>query len=511
MELNFHLKGIFNASGNVEKAIDDIERFIEDANQGLLVRGAPEGRGAKVVDWHISNDEIFFEIRSDRYVRAHDAFIRLYNPLREILGKSYHIGLRGMQAKDYEIEVDLEGADLKKIEDLLSDVPEVKKIEIGEGLKIIFNELSEGDLRSHSVDKIIKLIQGEEKEELVYTVSKVRPGTRLYECKSKKNLSLDQDATELAEELGWVKRFPGKGQWTYLPPYAKLFRTISDVAVEEIPERLGFSEVLFPKLIPLEVMKKMRYLEGLPEGMYYVSPPKRDPKIFERFKRELAIRRDIPIDTLKEGLKDPAYVLAPAQCEPFYQFFSHEMVDMTELPIKVFDRSGFTYRWEGGAAKGLDRVNEFQRLEMVFIGTIEEVKETAQECLNAYMRVLDLMEFNWYVEVGDDPFYLEGLKEEKRDIEYPDIPKYEVRVESKGGSISVGSVNIHGTHFVQGFSIQSPSRTVWTGCVGLGLSRWVAAFLTHHGFDLKDWPPVIKERIKELPKVPKTLEWPKKR
>jgi Seryl-tRNA synthetase len=273
MELNFHLKGIFNASGNAEKAIDDIARFIEDANQGLLVRGAPEDRGAKVVDWHVSNDDISLEIRSDRYVRAHDAFIRLYNPLREILGKNYHIGLRGMQAKDYEIEVDLEGADLKKIKDLLSDVPEVKKIEIGEGLKIIFNELSEGDLRSHSVDKIIKLIQGEGKEELVYVVSKVKPGTVLYECKSRKNLSLDQDATELAEELGWVKRFPGKGQWTYLPPYAKLFRTIADVAVEEIPERLGFSEVLFPKLIPLEVMKKMRYLEGLPEGMYYVSPP----------------------------------------------------------------------------------------------------------------------------------------------------------------------------------------------------------------------------------------------
>ncbi|HIC98528.1 MAG TPA: hypothetical protein EYP08_02405, partial [Pyrodictiaceae archaeon] len=30
-------------------------------------------------------------------------------------------------------------------------------------------------------------------------------------------------------------------------------------------------------------------------------------------------------------------------------------------PVKFVDRSGWTYRWEGGGARGLDRVNEFLR------------------------------------------------------------------------------------------------------------------------------------------------------
>ncbi|RZN65236.1 MAG: serine--tRNA ligase [Candidatus Methanoliparum thermophilum] len=514
-DLEFHLKGTIKTNRNVEHAKEDIYNLIKEANESLLVKGAPKGKGAKVSNINVSNDRISLEIFSDRYVRAHDALIRLYNPLRELLGKKYQIGLRGISTEYYCIKLD-KNVDLDDIKIVLNDIPEIKDVNNNEGkIEIYLKELSESDLRSHSIDRIIGLLKDEslktDKDYLVYKIAKIEPGTILYRCKNRVKLALDRDPTEIAEEIGWIKRFPGKGQWIYLPPYAKLFRAISDIIVEEVPEKLGFSEALFPKLIPLEIMKKMRYLEGLPEGMYYVSPPKRDPNIYERFKKELAIRDEIPIEILKEGLKDPSYVLAPAQCEPFYQIFSHEMVDLDELPIKMFDRSGFTYRWEGGATKGLDRVNEFQRIEMVFLGTLDQVKEIADDCLKAYMDVMDLMGLNWHVEVGDDPFYLEGLREEKRDIEYPEIPKFEVRVETVGGrTVSIGSVNIHGTHFVTGFSIRSP-KPIWTGCIGLGISRWVAVFLSHYGFDIEKWPSIIKERVRELPKVPKTLEWPKKR
>jgi seryl-tRNA synthetase len=54
----------------------------------------------------------------------------------------------------------------------------------------------------------------------------------------------------------------------------------------------------------------MKYLEGLPEGMYYCSAPRRDPEVFEKFKNELLIKKEVPIERLKDGLKDPSYVLA---------------------------------------------------------------------------------------------------------------------------------------------------------------------------------------------------------
>ena len=79
---------------------------------------------------------------------------------------------------------------------------------------------------------------------------------------------------------------------------------------------------MLPKLIPLEVMKKMPgYLDDIPEGMYYCFPPPRDPNAFNEFKEKMKITKEISKETLKNSLKDPEYVLAPAQCEAFWQFY----------------------------------------------------------------------------------------------------------------------------------------------------------------------------------------------
>ena len=267
---------------------------------------------------------------------------------------------------------------------------------------------------------------------------------------------------------------------------------------------------MWPKLIPIPVMNKMRYLEGLPEGMYYCSAPRRDPELFEKFKNELTITKEVPIHRLKEGLKDPSYVLAPAQCEPFYEFFSHEVVDEKDLPISLFDRSGWTYRWEAGGAKGLDRVHEFQRVELVWLGHPEQVEKIRDATLEISQELADQMELEWYTEVGDDPFYLEGRKSEDRGIEFPDVPKYEMRLVVPGADKGVAAVsaNVHGTHFTEGFSIkEAHQKTLWTGCTGIGITRWLFGFLAQKGFDKENWPIDVKKRVEKV-RVPKMVTWP---
>ncbi|MEO2088911.1 MAG: hypothetical protein ABGY75_05360, partial [Gemmataceae bacterium] len=73
--------------------------------------------------------------------------------------------------------------------------------------------------------------------------------------------------------------------WIYSPPMAALLEALRDFFLESVTRKLGFEPALFPKLVPLEVMFRMRYLHGLPDGMYYVCPPKRDPELFDDFKR----------------------------------------------------------------------------------------------------------------------------------------------------------------------------------------------------------------------------------
>ncbi len=543
--MRFTLEGEIIFSKNAEKALNDIEDFIRKSNQELFLKGVPKGQeedASKVIEWNLEENALKLKIISGRRGRAHDALLRMKNPLTNLLGQKYHIGVRKIHVNTYEIELQLPkepeldaSTGLIKVGevdlwatliDRIIDMPYVSHSEIIENKLIIkFENLNESELRKHVIDRVLKFINEslesssaglkseadvhQPSDILTKQVTKIEPGT-IVSTSIKQKFFFEGDATEEAVRLGWVKKFPGKGQWFYGPQLIALQRAIEDIFLEKLVYQLDFTECMWPKLIPIPVMNKMRYLEGLPEGMYYCSAPKRDPELFEKFKQELVINKEVPIALLKDGLKDPSYVLAPAQCEPFYEFFSHEVIDEEELPIKFFDRSGWTYRWEAGGAKGLDRVHEFQRIELVWLGTPAQVEEIRDATLHISQDMADEMELEWYTEVGDDPFYLEGRKTEERGIEFPDIPKYEMRLvaptQDKG--VAVISANIHGTHFIEGFSIkEAHNHRIWTGCTGVGISRWIFGFLAQKGFNKDNWPEKVRDRVKMV-RVPKILTWP---
>ncbi|MBS1262940.1 MAG: Type-2 serine--tRNA ligase [Methanonatronarchaeales archaeon] len=504
--MDLRLEGRLRFSGDAAEAREDLEEVLEEIEGDWFKRGASEGGGASLIDWSLEGDVLRVELESDRYVRAHDALVRMVRPLAQRLGPEHHIGVREVAAESLEAGLDVTlGAEAL---DALEGLTEVEEASSDGMLLLRFAPLEESQLRSGLVDRVISFateLSGE-REALAFTISKEEPGTVLAKS-PERTRRLQEDVTTALEDTGWIKRFPAKGQWTYLPPYAALYEALRDFAIERIPEQNGFLQAMFPKLVPIEVMDDMRYLEGLPEGMYYSCTPERSPELFERFRNELRVRRDVPFEILEEALERPGYVLAPAQCEPFYQLSSHEQLGEDDLPVRLFDASGFTYRWEGGGSKGLDRVNEFQRIEMVWMDGRSGVEEAAESVLDSYTDALDDLGIEWYVEVGDDPFYLEGRVAEERDIEFPDVPKREIRAKVPyiEGDISVGSVNLHGDHFVEGFSIQSTvEEPLWTACCGIGLSRWVVAFLAHHGLDPDDWPIDV-----DLPETPTTQEWPR--
>jgi seryl-tRNA synthetase len=542
--MKFTLDGDVILSKEASEAYDDIQNFVEEANQEIFQKGVPHDQKAdasRIVEWNLKGSTLHLKIVSGRRGRAHDALLRIKKPLTQLLGPKYHIGVRKILVKNYEIEIPIKKPELDEttrlikvgeidldatIIDKIINMPYVADSEIIEDKIIIkFEELKEAELRRHIVDRVLKLIKESKPEShteigktleitkptdvLTKQVTKIEPGT-VISSSQKQKIFFGGDPTEEAVRQGWVKKFPGKGQWFYGPQFIAMQRVMEDVFLERMVNELEFEECMWPKLIPISVMNKMRYLEGLPEGMYYCSAPRRDPEVFEKFKNELLIKKEVPIDRLKDGLKDPSYVLAPAQCEPFYEFFSHEMLDEKDLPIKLFDRSGWTYRWEAGGAKGLDRVHEFQRVELVWIGTPEQVEKIRDSTVDISQDLADEMELEWYTEIGDDPFYLEGRKVEKRGIEFPDVPKYEMRLVVPGAEKGVAAIsaNVHGTHFTEGFSIrETHNHTIWTGCTGIGITRWLFGFLAQKGFKQENWPDKVREKMKKV-NTPKILTWP---
>jgi len=326
-----------------------------------------------------------------------------------------------------------------------------------------------------------------------------------------------------AERLGWIKRFPARGQWILTAPMAALVSAIRSIIVDKVCKPLGFQEWIFPRLIPFAVLAKLpAYVEHLPEGMFYVCTPPRDPKAFESFKREYALRRELRGDLLADVLEHPSYVLDAVQCPPFYQFFSGELVKVEDLPVKVYDYAGgWTWRNEAGGVEGLARTNEFLRLEMVYLGTPEQVVAIRDEIVERTLEVVDkVLDLEWRLTVGA-PFYLsqEEAKERLVDISSSSkIPALDVECylpyrgdRESSEWLEISSCNIHMTHYVDSFKIkEAKGREIWTGCVGHGLTRWTTALLAQKGFNFDDWPSELRNRIGKLPPPTTTLTWPRR-
>jgi len=62
--------------------------------------------------------------------------------------------------------------------------------------------------------------------------------------------------------------------------------------------------------------------------------------------------------------------------------------------------------------------------------------------------------------------------------------------------MACGSVNMHGRFFGEKFNITAADgESASTGCIGLGIERWVLAAFTQHGFDPMRWPEGVRDRI----------------
>lgn len=501
----FELEGTVKFSACVKDARDDVLQEIARLND-KYARMAP-GKETKIEVIELKDEELNVRIISHGYPRAHDALLQLKNQLASSLGRKHRIGVRGVIASRYD--VCMEGVDEGKVRELARGIADV---ELRDGIPWVkFENLSEGELRGRMVDRMIKIARAEEERgggvEYGYVL---RFGRR-------REVPFRDDVNEFMQKLGWIKRFPGRAQWILLPPAAKVLMTLRDMIVDYVLRPMGFEEAMFPKLIHFDVMKKMPgYFEHIPEGMFYVICPPRDPRVFEEFKKSATLQKEIRGDLLKKILPEPEYVLAPAQCEPFYQLFSREIVRSEDLPIKLYDCSGWTWRAEGGGVEGIVRTTEFWRLESVWLGTPEQAVEIRDEITERTFKLVDdVLEMNCRVVVGA-PFYAVG-RGEKVDISSSEkIPTLDVEVwlpyrGTYEGSewLEIGAFTCHRRKYVDGFHIREvKERDIWTGCGGFGLTRWLAGFLAQYGFEEDKWPGEMRRRIGKLPKVPRVVSWP---
>ncbi|MDJ0270476.1 MAG: serine--tRNA ligase [Aigarchaeota archaeon] len=516
MPLRMWLDGYLEFSGEVEKYREDVEELRGDA-AALLMRGVPQERaeeGAVIKELSIEGRRVNVKIESGSLVRAGDALLRLKNLLAERLGPKRRIGVRRIFVSRMELTASSDELDVDEARKLLEGVAEV--IEEQGRVRLVFQNLTEQDLQSRMVDRAVKLVKTT--RPAVEEAVKLAPFGTVLKSSPPKVMKFNREVASTAEELGWIKKFPGRGQWIFGPPMAALLRGITELIIEHVCRPLGFEEWMFPRLLPMDVFKKLStYVEHLPEGLFYVCAPPREPALFDEFKREYALKRELRTDLLKNLLEEPSYVLDAVQCPPFYQYFSGEIVRLEDLPVKAYDvMGGWTWRNEAGGVEGIVRTNEFLRMEMVFLASPDDALRIRDAVIDASIELADkVLELEWRLVAGA-PFYLSPEEAQKRMIDVSStakIPTLDVECylpyrgpRDSAEWLEVTAATVHRTFYVDAFKIkEAKGRPIWTGCVGHGLTRWAAAILAQHGFDFNSWPEQLRKKLGKLPSVARTV------
>jgi seryl-tRNA synthetase len=367
-------------------------------------------------------------------------------------------------------------------------------------------DLAEEGVRDNWMDRAVTLVQEKARRQ---TYEGKEQYWALLSSSPPREMRWAADPTEEMLTRRWIRSGPTKGKWFLGPTAAHLLRTMERIAVEQVLRPLGFQEVVQPHHDSFEILLKTGHLEGLPGEFYYVAEPKtRDPAAWERFTDLVKITRQVPEEELSRMVSRPTAVSCYAQCPTTYWWLSGRTLSSESLPLKIFDRAAVSNRYESGGRHGLERVDEFHRIEPVFLGAPADLVDLREKLLARYRHVFDdLLELEWRT-AWVTPFYMQqsgrsGVEDAesrvKGTIDFEAYLPYRGTREASEW-LEFQNLSVVGDKYTKAFSIKAQKGELWSGCTGIGLERWLTAFLAQKGLDAAGWPEGFGKFVGDLPR-----------
>lgn len=495
--MRFNLKGNFTFSSDLSPIKKEIENFIFNYNKNLSNKDA--GKGIQIEKFKIEKNSFFLNIISEGEFRPHNALLQIKNSLSKELGKKHHIGIREIRIDSYEIDFDLEKEALKEI---IIPFAEVKVK--GKKATIILKNIDEEFLRRNYIDRMINRVK--EKVSNQHYEGKDEFWKLIWESEEKKP-AWSKDPTEEMVKLDWLEQGPTKGKWFYRPQATAILKAMEKVAINEVLKPLGFQEIIESHIVPFDIWLKTGHLEGMPGEFYYIAEPTtRDAEKWERFVDLTKITKEVPFDELKKNVSVPTTGICYAQCPMIYWSFKGKTISEKSLPIFVYDRTAISGRYESGGRHGIERVDEFHRIEPVYIGTRKQLLDLRERLLDRYKHVFnDIFELDWRM-AWVTPWYMQqagkiGDKgtQDTGTIDFEAYMPYRGN-RKKSEWLEFQNLSILGDKYVKAFNIKAQKSELWSGCSGIGLERWASAFLAQKGLNPKKWPTGFRKYLEKLPK-----------
>jgi seryl-tRNA synthetase len=308
--------------------------------------------------------------------------------------------------------------------------------------------------------------------------------------------SLARNVHEELKARGWIFDY-GNGQVALSGPVLALGRAIDAKAAELYDRDFRAAPGAFPAFVDAEILKKCGYFDSHPNAVTFACHVVDDIDAIEEFRAANSGTEAVQLPA-REHLHLPGTCLNPAACFPCYPTLSKKKIagDGT-----AFTWQGRVFRHESRNISGLERLWEFNVRELVFVGTENYVVECRQRALPLIEELAGHFDLEIRVETAADPFFAtvsaartfwQRSQEVKNELRLPVEPG----PDGAERTIAGGSVNIHGKFFGERFNIMTEDgSTAFTGCIGLGIERWVLSAFTQHGFDPQRWPAAVRNAI----------------
>jgi seryl-tRNA synthetase len=477
-----------------------VEAVLPPLATEALARSLGRGASGSLVGWQLDGDRLEFTLRADGR-RTHQALLALVRRLREELGRREKVGIRSVRAPRYRLFFELDEPAKAPV---TLPIPHRLSLD-GTHAQLELEDLDEEALRDNWSDRAIALVQ--EKVKRQHYAGKEQYWSLLQQSPSRPT-PFQADPTEEMVRRGWVRSGPTKGRWFLGPVPSHLLRTMERIALDEVLRPLGFVEVVQPHHDSFDILLRTGHLEGLPGEFYYVAEPKsRDPADWERFTDLVKITRRVPEDELAQRVTGPVAVSCYAQCPTIYWWLSGRTIAEESLPLKVFDRTAISNRYESGGRHGLERLDEFHRIEPVFVGLPDQLLALREQILERYAHIFDhVLELEWRT-AWVTPFYMQqhgeaGVEDETQRIK--GTIDFEAYLPYRGPRdrsewLEFQNLSIVGDRYTTAFTIRASKGVLWSGCTGIGLERWLTSFLAQKGLEPSGWPDGFRRYAGELP------------
>jgi aryl-alcohol dehydrogenase-like predicted oxidoreductase len=288
------------------------------------------------------------------------------------------------------------------------------------------------------------------------------------------------NVTEEAIKREWIIPF-GRGQFLYAPPWVRLLRHIHRMILTTATEEHGFSEWMFPRLIPRAALDSFELTAYRPDML-------------------LTLGDDMALD--------------PVQCISFYESLRGQAIPDESLPIRAVETLG-GWTWRNERLEDLDgpiKSTEFSRVEHVYIGTPQQVRDTRMAVRCGLTSILTELGLSWQVVAAEGCMELPSIIEAQeaavtaddipvQDIEIPlsdqphpsvDVPSWAADFDQAFDLREISGCSVEGDHLTRNFRLRSVSgEEIWSGCCGMGMNRLVVGFLYQNGFDASQWPSSV--------------------